>query len=254
MDETSEEKDLGVYVSNSLKPSAQSVKSANRAMSVLRMVKRNFPKIDREDFAVLYKTYIRPHMEYCVQAWSPYMVKDIEVLEKVQRRATKCVVGMKSKTYEERLKLLKLTTLERRRQRGDLIEVYKILTGKEDIDSSCLFQLASQDLNLRGHHLKLYKKPCHLNVRQYYFSQRIVNSWNSLPKSRGDSIREQIQESFGQIFHRYGQPIKLCFLCPSSTSTSKQVQILSESDHLRLSDVITIFKMAAVSHVGFSLS
>ena len=82
-------------------------------------------------------------MEYCVQAWSPYMVKDIEVLEKVQRQATKCVVGMKSKTNEERLKLLKLTTLERRRQRGDLIEVYKILTGKEDIDSSCLFQLAS---------------------------------------------------------------------------------------------------------------
>ena len=92
---------------------------------------------------------------------------------------------MKSKTYEERLglKLLKLTTLERRRQRGDLIEVYKIVTGKEDIDSSCLFQLASQDLNFRGHHLKLYKKPCHLNVRKYYFSQRIVNSWNSLPKS-----------------------------------------------------------------------
>ena len=70
-----EEKDLGVYVSNSLEPSTQSVKSANRAMSVLRMVKRNFPKIDKEDFTVLYKTYIRPHMEYCVQAWSPYMVK-----------------------------------------------------------------------------------------------------------------------------------------------------------------------------------
>jgi len=82
---------------------------------------------------------------------------------------------MKSETYKERIKLLKLTTLERKRQRGDLIEVYKILT--------CLFQLASQDLNLRGHHLKLYKKPCHVNVKKYYFSQRIVNFWNSLPKS-----------------------------------------------------------------------
>ena len=69
LDDTSEEKDLGVYVSNSLKQSVQSVKSANRAMLVLRMVKRKFPKIDNEDFAVLYKTYIRPHMEYCVQAW-----------------------------------------------------------------------------------------------------------------------------------------------------------------------------------------
>ena len=131
---------------------------------------------------------------------------------------------MKSKTYEERLKLLKLTTLERR-QRVDLIEVYKILTGKEDIDSSRLFQLASQDLNLRGHHLKLYKNPCHLNVRKYYFSQRIVNSWNSLPKS----VREQLQEPSGQIFHRYGQPIKLCFLCSSSTSTSTSTKY-----HLRV--------------------
>jgi len=87
-------------------------------MSVLRMVKRNFPRIDKDDFAVLYKTYryIRPHMEYCMQAWSPYLVKDIETLEKVQRRATKCVMGMKDRKYEQRLQLLNITTLEKRRQ------------------------------------------------------------------------------------------------------------------------------------------
>ena len=99
---------------------------------------------------------------------------------------------MKSKTYEG-LKLLKLTTLERRRQRGDLIEVYNILTGKEDIDSSCLFQPASQDLNLRGHHLKLNKKPCHLNVRKYYFLELITEV------CRGSSVREQLQEPSGHI-------------------------------------------------------
>ena len=149
--------------------------------TVLRMIKRNFPKIDKDDFTVLYKTYIRPHMEYCIQAWSPHLVKDIETLEKVQRRATKWVTGMKGKTYEQRLRLLNITTLEKRRQRGDLIEVYKILTGKEDIDPSYFFQFASQELNLRGHHLKLYKKPCRLNVRKYFFTQRIVSLWNSLP-------------------------------------------------------------------------
>ena len=90
LDETNEEKDLGVCVSTDLKPSTQCTKSANRAMSVLRMVKRNFPRIDKDDFAILYKTYIRPHMEYCIQAWSPHLVKDIETLEKVQRRATVC--------------------------------------------------------------------------------------------------------------------------------------------------------------------
>jgi len=135
-------------------------------MSVLRMVKRNFPRIDKDDFAVLYKTYIRPHMEYCIQAWSPHFVKDIETLEKVQRRATKCVTGMKGRTYEQRLQLLNVTTLEKRRQRGDLIDVYKILMDKEDMDPTCMFQFASRELNLRGHQLKLYKKSSRLNIRQ----------------------------------------------------------------------------------------
>jgi len=51
---------------------------------------------------------------------------------------------------------------------------------KEDMDPTFLFQFASKELNLRGHHLKLYKKPCRINVRKY-FSQRIVSLWNSLP-------------------------------------------------------------------------
>jgi len=114
LDESNEEKDLGVYVSTDLKPSTQCTKSANRAISILRMVKRNFPRTDKDDFAVLYKTYIRPHMEYCIQAWSSQLVKVIQTLEKVQRQATKCVIGMKGKTYEQRLQLLNITTLEKR--------------------------------------------------------------------------------------------------------------------------------------------
>jgi len=93
-----EENDKGVYVNIGLKPSTQCAKSANRAMSVLRMVTRNFPRIVTEDFAILYETYIRPHAEYCTQAWSPYLAKDIELLK---RRATKCVTGMKDMTYEQ---------------------------------------------------------------------------------------------------------------------------------------------------------
>jgi len=73
-------------------------------------------------------------MEYYIQAWSPYMSKGIEVLENVHCRATKCVVGVRNKPYDLRLN----TALEKRRQRGDLIKVYKILPGKEDIDSSAL--------------------------------------------------------------------------------------------------------------------
>jgi len=115
-------------------------------------------------------------MEYAVQAWSPYMVKDIQVLEKVQQRATKCVTGLKNKTYQQRLKILGIPSLELRCKRGDLIETYKILTGKEDIDRDQLFQLTPNIHCTRGHQLKLFKKPCRINVRKFFFSQRVVDS------------------------------------------------------------------------------
>ena len=82
------EKDLGVYISKDLKPSAT---GANKAMTVLRMIKRNFSRIDCEDLKILYLTYARPHVEYCVPVYNPHLRKDIDCLEKIQRRATKMV-------------------------------------------------------------------------------------------------------------------------------------------------------------------
>ena len=73
-----EEKDLGVYLTNDCKPSLQCTKSAAKAMSSLRVIRRTFKHIDKESFRILYKAYIRPHIEYCVQAWSPYQVNDIK--------------------------------------------------------------------------------------------------------------------------------------------------------------------------------
>ena len=183
LDETTEEKDLGVYLTDDLKATLQCTKAASKATSVLRMIKRNFHRIDVEDFRILYKVYVRPLMEYAIQAWSPHMVKDIQLLEKVQQRATKCVYGLKNKTYQQRLKILGIPSLELRRTRGDLIETYKILTGKEDIDKNQLFQLSSNIHSTRGHHLKLFKKPCRINVRKFFFSQRVVDDWNSLPSN-----------------------------------------------------------------------
>ena len=68
----------------------------------------------------LYKTLVRPHVEYCVSAWSPYYKKDKELLEKIQRRFTKMVKCMGGKTYEERSQMLILWTLEERRKRQDI--------------------------------------------------------------------------------------------------------------------------------------
>lgn len=136
-----EEKDLGVHLTEDLKPSTQCVRSAAKARSVMGMVKRNFRRLDTQDFLLIYKTYIGPRMEYCVQAWSPHLKKDIECLEKVQRAATKMVQGLRHLPYEDRLVHLGLTTLEERRMRGDLIEAYKMITGKEAVDREHFFQL-----------------------------------------------------------------------------------------------------------------
>ena len=99
---------------------------------VLCSVKRAFIHFDIETVNIVHNTYIRPHLEYCVQAWSPYYAKDILMLEKVQRRATKLVMGLKEFTYEERLTRQKLYRLKEWRSQGDLIETFKLLTGKEN--------------------------------------------------------------------------------------------------------------------------
>ena len=117
LEEVGEEKDLGVLVSHDLKPHKQCIAAANKARSVLGMIYRHFKVINKRQFLTLYKTYVRPHLEYCIQAWSPNIRKDIDCLENVQRRATKMVSGLKKLSYEQRLWRLNLSTLEERRKR-----------------------------------------------------------------------------------------------------------------------------------------
>ena len=93
---TVEERDLGIIVRNDLKPSAQCSAAASKGMSVMGLVKRNFKDLDAESFLILYKTDIRPHLEYCVQVWSPHLKKDVQLLERVQRKSTKIVRGLKT--------------------------------------------------------------------------------------------------------------------------------------------------------------
>jgi hypothetical protein len=174
------EKDLGIWVSDDLKWSTQCGKAAKKAMSVLGMIKRTFPYLDRDGFILLYNTYVRVHLEYCVQVWNPYRKKDILCLERVQRRATKMVYELKHLEYEERLHRLGLYTLEYRRKRGDLIETYKMLTGGENIDASVFFKRATYD-GLRGNSMKLYKSGFKKTCRQKFFSQRVIDDWNGLP-------------------------------------------------------------------------
>ena len=91
------------------------------------MIRRNIKYKKKEIIVKLYKALVRPRLEYCVQAWSPYLIKDINLLEKVQRRATKMIEGFSKLSYEERLLETGLTTLSERRLRGDIVASHPLV-------------------------------------------------------------------------------------------------------------------------------
>ena len=179
--QSTSERDLGVIVCNTGKPSKQCLTAANKANSTLGMIKRNIKSRDKDIIVRLYKTLVRPKLEYCIQAWNPFLKKDVEVLEKVQKRATKLVTACRNYSYEERLQILDLQPLNIRRIRGDMIEVFKLVKGIERIDASKFFTL-SETTQLRGHDYKLIKYRSRLDIRKHYFSNRVVSAWNSLPR------------------------------------------------------------------------
>jgi len=181
--EADEEKDLGVILTNDLKAGRQCREAARKAMNVLRTIKRHFTRLDKPTFLILYKSYVRPLLEYSIQAWSPCLRKDINCLEQVQRRATKLVVGLKRLEYADRLNELGLTTLEKRRVRGDLIETFKIVTGRERVKMEDFFECSRSNYNLRGHQFKMTVQRSRTTTRSSFFSQRVVNIWNGLPRT-----------------------------------------------------------------------
>ena len=140
LSKTVKEKDLGVSMNSNMKVSEQCRIAASKGNQVLGMIRRNITYKEKNLIVPLCKAIVRPHLEYCIQAWSPYLRKDIDMLETIQRRATKLIPGLRDLRYEERLKECGLTTLETRRLRGDQIEVFKILNGYENIDSNIFFR------------------------------------------------------------------------------------------------------------------
>ena len=125
------------------------------------MIKRNFVDRSKDTIITLYKSLVRPHLEYCTPIFSPHLIKDIKLVV----RATKLVQGIAHWKYDERLQHLGLIRLERRRVRCDLIETFKIIKGQYDVHRDLWFELGEG--GRRGHDQKLFKRRFRLDSRKY---------------------------------------------------------------------------------------
>ena len=177
LEDVREEKDLGIIVDKKLKFDTHTVTQANKANKVLGLIRRIFDNLDEEMLVLLYKSLVRPHIEYCHAVVYPQYVKHEKMLEAVQRRATRIVPKIRNKEYPERLKKLKLPSLDFRRRRGDMIEVYKYTHSVYKVPVQ---PVEAELRRTRGHSYKLLKKSISTSQRQKFFSMRVANSWNSL--------------------------------------------------------------------------
>ena len=212
IEEATEEKDLGVWVSTTLKPSRQCDAAAKMANYTLGQIQRTFHYRKKSYLLPLYKTFVRPRLEFSVAAWSPWTEADVRTLEKVQERAVRLISDRRGTIYEGRLASVGLSSLRERRVRGDAIETFKTLRGFNRIDAKQLFEISGPEaratrrttsVSAEGETRRvdsLYSQSSNLEVRKNFYTVRAVATWNAIP----DWVREQKSvNSFKNAYDRW---------------------------------------------------
>ena len=149
-----------------------------KANSILGMLKNTFTSRDGTTCATLFRTYVRPHLEFAISAWNPYLKRDIMALEKVQRRATRLPTAFRDADYEVRRARMGLTSLENRRLRGDLIQMFKIVNGFDNVNFHSELLWSQARANKRP---QLRREIVATSIRHNFLFNRISNAWNLLP-------------------------------------------------------------------------
>ena len=167
-------------MSKVLKFSKQCLLVKNKANIMLGIINRGVSYKCAEVISKLYRSYIRPHLEYCIQFRSPTNVIDEDMLEGVQRRATEMIPIFQKLSYEERLKRLGMFSLSRRRLRGDMVELLKMIHGMDKVDIGKLFCI-DEDERIRKQCFCLkIRRHVNSNIGFNHFTRRVINYWNHL--------------------------------------------------------------------------
>jgi len=159
--------DLGVRFDSNLTFRDHISEKINKTYSVLGIIKGNFTYMDEDTFILLYKSMVRPHVEFANSVWCAYKIGDLKKIEKIQKRATNLVIKWKNKSYIDRLIYLNLPALKYRRLRGDMIEVFKITHNIYDTITPDL--IFNERANTRGNHYKLQNYSFHYDLRKHFF-------------------------------------------------------------------------------------
>ena len=195
IEKVTEEKDVGVWVSKSLKPTKQCEVAAAIAHSTLRRISKSFHYRKSNVLVPLFKSFVRPQLEFSVAAWSPWTEQDVETLEGVQRSLIRLISNKRGNTYEERLRNAGLTTLRERRLRGDMIETFKVVKGFTKVDKNEWFVFRNPDETRRTRSTAsisdqgsiemrsdvMFRENVNLEIRRNFFNVRVVKEWNQIP-------------------------------------------------------------------------